>query len=383
MLRFTHAILLSFALLVFANSAFAHQLSTAYLTVKSVDELHYTGQLQLRIDDISKLVPLDNNNDGDITWAEIVANKPVLRSLILERIKLQNNSGECPLNINDKFKLDTHFNDNYLVAGLQSTCSSPEGITLSYTGLFEIDASHKLLVNFTNGNDSVSRTLDKDTHTVALLTDSTSRSASFIEFVKQGVIHIAIGYDHILFLVCLLLACVLGKQTEKPKKNAETNFAERRALISYDLTQTLIMVTSFTLAHSITLTLVAMDWLQVSSRWVEIAIAASIAIAAFNNIYPFLSRIFYLSFGFGLIHGMGFAGVLSELGLPTSSKLPAIIAFNLGVEIGQIAIVFLAYPALVFLKRHTQYQKQWLIGSSVVIIAISVQWIVERAAQFY
>lgn len=378
MRRISFIALFSF-LLFSAGLSHSHQLSTAYLSLDSLDQGQYEGQLQLRLNDIDKELSLDYDKNGDITWAEVVTNGEAIKALVLSKFSLQSDSDQCTFMIDDQFKLDAHFNDNYLVMDLQSACPAASDLTLAYTGFYDIDSSHKLLLALNSGSEMLSRTLDKTSQSVVLTLDTPARAASFLEFIKQGIIHIAIGYDHILFLLCLLLACVLGTRRKEetssgnPRVNSEPSFRDS------DFAQTLIMVTSFTFAHSITLTLVAMEWISVSSRWVEIAIAASIALAALNNIFPFITRVFYISFGFGLVHGMGFAGVLTELGLPTASKLPAILAFNIGVEIGQVAIICVSFPVLVFLKNYSCYQRQWLVGSSLAIILVSVQWIYERS----
>jgi hydrogenase/urease accessory protein HupE len=146
-------------------------------------------------------------------------------------------------------------------------------------------------------------------------------------YVEAGIEHIFLGYDHIAFLIAVVL------------------WARR-------LWPVVKIVTAFTLAHSITLSLAALGVVVIPSAVVEPAIAASIVFVALENFFSRdIDRRWRDTFGFGLIHGFGFASALQEFGLPRGSVVPALGAFNVGVEIGQVAIVSLVVPALVVLDR--------------------------------
>jgi hypothetical protein len=139
------------------------------------------------------------------------------------------------------------------------------------------------------------------------------------------------------------------------------------------------VVTAFTLAHSITLGLAALGVVHLPSRLVESAIAFSVVLAALNNLRPLVHRGRWLvAFGFGLVHGFGFATVLAELGLPQESLVPALLGFNLGVELGQLAIVAVFLP-LAYATRHTwMYRRLIFVGGSAAIALIAAIWMVER-----
>ncbi|HEY0894444.1 MAG TPA: HupE/UreJ family protein, partial [Cellvibrio sp.] len=184
-----------------------------------------------------------------------------------------------------------------------------------------------------------------------------------------GMVHIWIGIDHILFLLSLMLTCVLVRRGNQW-------FAQ--ASIKRILINTTWIVTAFTLAHSITLSATALGLIQFSSQWVEVGIAISVVLVALNNIYPLVTRLGWLTFGFGLLHGMGFAGVLGELGLPADQQLLTVLAFNLGVEIGQMAIVLLLLPLFIFVRNQIWYARYALTGTSVVIALVAMQWVVDR-----
>jgi hydrogenase/urease accessory protein HupE len=191
----------------------------------------------------------------------------------------------------------------------------------------------------------------------------TSKNAALIDapliqqittFIQLGVEHIWTGYDHILFLVSLLM---LG--------------GELRYLLK--------VVTAFSVSHSFTLFLAALDIISIPSRWVEIAIALSIAYIASENLWRKQPQArWQLAFGFGLIHGMGFSSVLQELELPQTNLLTSLASFSIGIELGQFAIVLVAYLLLAYLRKFPwDLTIRRLI--SVGVIIMSAIWVWERA----
>ena len=192
-------------------------------------------------------------------------------------------------------------------------------------------------------------------------------------FIGEGVHHIVTGYDHLLFLLCLLLPSVLTR-LPGPPAHWQAVAGWRQALLPVAKT-----VTLFTLAHSVTLALAASGWVSVSPALVEPAIAATIMLAALDNLRPRLLRWRgAVTFGFGLIHGFGFAGVLAELQLPPSQFGWALLQFNLGLEMGQLALVLLTVP-LLFALRLRQAYLPWVLqlGSAGALVMAAV-WLVER-----
>jgi hypothetical protein len=140
------------------------------------------------------------------------------------------------------------------------------------------------------------------------------------------------------------------------------------------------VVSAFTLAHSITLALAVLDVLDPPSRWVESIIAASVVFAALNNIWPVVGEgRWRLTFVFGLVHGFGFAGALKDLGLDGAHLATSLLGFNLGVELGQLAIVALFLPLAWQLRRSRFYQRGLLVGGSALIAVLAGVWLVERA----
>ncbi|MEM1182366.1 MAG: HupE/UreJ family protein [Acidobacteriota bacterium] len=194
------------------------------------------------------------------------------------------------------------------------------------------------------------------------------------DFVWQGVLHIWIGIDHVLFLIALLLTAVLVRK-EDPPPHYEPVPDFKSAFIKI-----VTIVTTFTVAHSVTLSLAALDIISLSSRVVESIIALSIVLVAVNNIFPKVREGHWLViFFFGLFHGMGFASVMGDLPFRMMHLVQVILAFNIGVELGQIVIVAVAFPILFLLRKSPIYRPVILNGGSAIIGLLALWWFIERA----
>lgn len=189
------------------------------------------------------------------------------------------------------------------------------------------------------------------------------------QFLWQGAWHIFIGYDHILFLLSLLLVSVLVRWDGDWV--AKESF--KKSLLSVAG-----IVTVFTVAHSISLTLAALEIVRLPSRPVEIIIALSIIVMAIDNLRPFLPGRWVVIFLFGLFHGLGFATVLGHLTFRVVDLVKVMIGFNIGVELGQLAIVAVAFPILFFMRKQSWFVPVVVRGGSTVIAAIAAFWFVER-----
>ena len=192
------------------------------------------------------------------------------------------------------------------------------------------------------------------------------------EFIREGIFHLAIGIDHILFLLALLLMTVMVVRGPKDIVPVPT--------FKKAFWNVLKVVTLFTIAHSITLSLAALDVVRLPARVVESIIALSIVIVGVNNMFPrFNHKSWLLIFLFGLFHGMGFASVMADLPFRMKDLLKVIIAFNIGVEMGQIAIVVVLFPLLYALRKTSFYRPVILVGGSALISIIALYWLVQRA----
>ncbi|MBB3169031.1 HupE/UreJ family protein [Simiduia aestuariiviva] len=351
------------ALLLCLNSpaGSAHQLSTGYLQISNSQEHSTQGVLQLRLYDLHLAIGLDQNNDGALTWQELLLRRPALLQYLQSSLTFENQNGQCPWQASEQFSLDNYFNETYLHLPLQVQCA--DLLSINYRALFDVDSHHKLIVT---GQIS-SQVASHQQRTLLLGENNLWRTA--VNYLGLGVSHIWMGWDHLLFLVTLLMSIFI-LALRQPGSN--------HASLPTLLARTAWLVTSFTLAHSITLTATALGLLSTSTRWVEVIIAASVLLAALNNVWPMVTRLGWLTFGFGLVHGMGFASVLQEIGLDPQHQLLTVLAFNLGVEVGQLLFLALLIPILYGLQQTRLSSRLSYNAVSLVIAAISIQWIVQR-----
>jgi hypothetical protein len=255
-------------------------------------------------------------------------------------------------------------------------------VPITMTPFFEFDepTRRNLLViqhnwrTGTFGNDmNVSMVLSPQDPTQVLDLSRSSVWRGFVALVRLGVWHIWIGIDHIMFLIALILPSVLHR--EGGRWRPAPNFG--RALVKI-----LTIVSCFTIAHTITLSLAALGVVDLPTRLVESVIALSITIAALHNLWP-VARVneAAIAFVFGLFHGFGFATVLGSLGLGTDHLVLSLLGFNLGVEIGQVAIIAAVFPLLFLTRRLRVYNVALRLGS-VGLMTIGLLWVAERSVGF-
>jgi len=356
-------------LLLFAFNSHAHKSSDSYLTVR-VEGTVITGQWDLALGDLEHAIGLDKNSDGEITRDELRNRQQAVASYALSRLHVR--VGETPQSLRVTEQLVEEFPDGtYAVLRFAADLrESPRALEIEYRAFFDLDHQHRGLLRLELAGKTQTAIFSPDKPTRLFELATPSRWRQFLDFGGEGVWHIWIGYDHILFLLALLLPSVLrhGKDGWK-----EIEFF-RPALINV-----LKIVTAFTVAHSITLSLAALKLVQLSSQVVEPAIAGSVILAAANNVRPvFLERSWLIAFGFGLVHGFGFANVLAELGLEKGTLALALVGFNLGVEVGQLGIVAAFVPLAFALRASWFYQKLALRFGSAAIVLLATIWMVER-----
>lgn len=362
-----------FALLIagvaFAGTALAHKASDSFIYL-DLDASEVRIDVALR--DLALLVALDTNGDQQISGAELRAQRSVATQTIENAITLSSEQGTCNLQGQD-WGVSSHSDGLYLATQYRIDCPNgePPG-QIEYTLLFEQDNLHRGLVQITSAETRALTVLSPDQQVVALTGAAMGPWNTFTTFLREGVIHLLIGLDHILFLLVLVLpATLIDRRTGSA--GATRSFKSR-------LLQLTGIVTAFTVAHSITLALAALGIVQLPIAWVETVIALSIAMAALNVVWPFLGRkTWKLAFAFGLVHGFGFASVLGDLTGGISSLAIALAGFNLGVEFGQLGLLILVFPLLYALAHINAYQRVVvpliLAGTGI----ISLMWVVERA----
>ncbi|MED4225477.1 HupE/UreJ family protein [Neobacillus cucumis] len=375
--------LLSLLLVAFIFSpkpAEAHSYSAGYTKITMDSK---KTQLLFTLDTLSiiELIPgIDANKNFVLEKSEIKKNQHHLNELIEEGLTLDKGNKEQTPKIT-AMKLVKKENKEYLSTYMTFPAFSPgetvefnDGFYYNDTGTNYVD----LITASIYGESSEGVLQGKDRTWTFLVTevqqeqgqttqpDATkvqpksaakpaekATSTSWFSFFKLGMLHILTGYDHLLFLLALLLR----KQTFK---------------------QYAAIVTSFTIAHSISLSLAVLGWVTLPSRFVEAAIAFSICYVALENIFRKEIRFRWsLTFLFGLIHGLGFAAVLKEMAIPKSHLAVALLNFNLGIEAVQLSIVLLLLPLLSYLYK-LRHSGKIVIYGSYAIVALGAIWLFER-----
>ena len=362
------------ALLGLAGGAAAHTPSDSYLGLDWQGQ-RLQGRWDIALRDLDADIGLDADGDGQVTWGELKARHADIAAHALAHLQVLADGQPCRATAGEQL-VDEHTDGAYTVLPFTLDCpASPQTLELRY-GLFAaVDPSHRGLLRLTDAGGTRTAVLDPNgppqRFERAGSAGAGGAGSTLWQFLREGVWHIWIGFDHILFLLSLLLPAVLvwvpPRWQPAPRlRDAVVDVAK--------------IVTAFTLAHSITLSLATLGVVALPSALVESAIAASVLLAALNNVFPlFRGRRWLVAFGFGLIHGFGFATVLAELQLPQGALLLALLAFNLGVELGQLAIVAVFLPLAFALRATGFYRRAVLQGGSWLIAALAAVWFAERA----
>ena len=353
----------------------AHFVGQSYLYLQ-VTESDLTGRFEIALEDLNPALGL-SGTPREITAGNVREHLDFLRDYVSRNIVITTSG--TPLDITF---LDT---DKPIGAGyvrlpidISGYDAVPEQLTFEYSILFDEDPTHQGFVliesNWATGtfaNEAgISLVFSPEDRSDTLDLTTRGRWKGFVAVVKLGMEHIWEGVDHILFLIALLLPAVMKREDGQWKPVESFGPA---------LINVVKIVTAFTVAHSVTLSLAALGLVELPSRLVEIVIALSITIVAVDILRPiFHSRVWLVVLGFGLFHGFGFAGALSEMGVFGEYVWLPLLAFNLGVEIGQIVIVAIVFPILYLLRRFVLYPRLFMPAGALFLIAVSLAWVTER-----
>jgi HupE / UreJ protein len=360
-------------LLIFAwvGQAAAHKPSDAYLRL-SVGEGGVEGSLDLALRDLDLVVGVDGNGDGAVTWGELKARHAAIAAYVQSRLVLAGADGPCELRPVEHL-VDRHTDGAYAVLRFAAECrGNAEELTLRYGLLFDVDPTHRGLVSVGGASGGVTAAVLSPEQPELRIDLAAEPSGGFRHFVVLGVEHIATGFDHLLFLLVLLLPAVYRRDAAGRWRPLES-----WRLAAVDIVK---ILTAFTLAHGASLTAAVTGLVDLPTRLVESAIAVTIVVTALDNVWPCLPAPRWLvAFGFGLIHGLGFASVLGPLDLPALDLAVALAGFNLGIEIGQVAVALLflvvAYP----LRTFAIYGRGVLPAGSAAAMALGGVWLLDRA----
>jgi HupE / UreJ protein len=356
------------ALLLAAPLVQAHISSNGFLTLQ-VDRAQVSGALELAIRDGELAVGLDHDGDGKVTWGELRASQTALQTYVLGHLRLLG-AESCPMKFG-AVQVNDRVDGSYLWLPISAACGSVlKRLTIDYRILDEQDPSHRGLLTLSANGATQTAVLGSTGQARVFELDHPSPWLAFVEYLRAGIWHIWSGIDHLLFLLSLLLPAVLVRRGDR---------WEAVPMAAPAFANIVKVVTAFTLAHSITLSLAAFDVIRLPGRLTESVIAASIIVAALNNVFPRVTEgRWRIAFAFGLLHGFGFASVLAEMGLPTGARLVSLVAFNLGVETGQLAVVLAVMPLAYLLRSTTFYRRGVMPWGSSAIAGVALVWFVQR-----
>lgn len=347
--------------------AAAHSASTAYLEVEP------TGQgaaLQWRIAlrDLDALLDLDADRDGRLTWGEVIDRADAIDALALDRLTMRAGDAGCVLEFAPP-RYERLDDLGFARLAGRARCDGA-GSVIAYR-LFEgLDPSHRALLHVA-GDDSL-RVVAPGAVVGLYAQARPPAPQSLAAFVREGFEHILGGLDHVLFLIGLMLPAVLRR--EHGRWVARDDLGAALASVAW-------IASAFTLAHSATLAAATFGVVRLPAAVIEPLIAATVLATALNNLRPMVTRrLAWMAFGFGLIHGFGFAELLAPLALPRPALARALFGFNAGVELGQLAVVGASFAALAALRRWSGYSRWVLAGGSGALAFVAAGWIVERLA---
>ncbi len=343
-----------------AGTAQAHLGSTKFIHVERTED---GAAAEILVDTVDLSMELRMGEEPDET--ELRRHRGAMERFISDGITLRDGGERCASTVAFVAFVSR---DARRFARFEVTWACASGATdvvLRDDTVFADDPQHEAFVRVLFSGETDARILRRGRQETEL-SEAPGAVTLALTYIEEGALHLATGYDHILFLLSLVLAAGLVAARE----------GRRRAL--RDIA---VIVTAFTLGHSVTLAAAALEVVVLPSRLVESLIAASIVVVALVNVVrpSARSKMHWLAAGFGLIHGFGFSAVLAEQGLPRGQRVLALFSFNVGIELAQLTFVALILFPLGWLARYDGYERIVVRGGSVLIALLAGVWLIERA----
>ena len=402
--------------------ALAHKGSDAYLDVQQVVDIEpanargavvqayhsYRFVLAVAIKDLDLLVPIDANADAQVTWGEVKTAMPMVLALLNETANTEQPASQgqgpaaaptCRLDWQSD-GVERRSDGTYIRLTSQARCPITQALAFRYTLFKDRDATHRLLVAGRIADSDLLSTTSPQQPTSLLLRPgantglgsatgagdgggvrSSSRWSALQDYFGLGMHHLLEGYDHLAFLLALVLPLRLSLLRTVPIARSSVVTSAAPVGPGGGWLALLRTVTAFTLGHSITLMLATFGWTQASPLWVEPVIALSIAVTALLNLRPVpWLRTDVLALVFGMVHGFGFAGLLQEAAAPSGLLPWALAGFNVGVEAGQLIAVSGWVLVSQLLVARAWYPNVVVRGGSVLLILLASWWFWQRVS---
>ena len=371
--------LLFFGFILSSIFSYSHSPNQSYLFLRIYETNGIEGRFDINVKELNKIFGFNLPKDINVETIKPYAKQ--IQDYYLTHASISSGSKKYSFLFNKLSEIDEG-DGNYIQFHfkLKDSNSLPENLDIFYNVGFSEDFEHKgfLIIEYNwkagviNEETNIVMDFGPNDTTGTLALNDTSKLPGFIAMIKQGIWHIWIGFDHILFLLALILPAVVRR------KNNSIYGWEPVMTFNVAFLHIVKVITFFTIAHTITLTLASLELISLPSRLVEAMIAFSIGLAAFHNIKPiFKLKDWIIAFIFGLFHGFGFASVLSDLGLTKEFLTLSLLGFNVGVEIGQVVIIAIIFPMLFIIRKRKSYPK-FLVFMSALLIFMSLYWLIER-----
>ena len=356
-------------IMISVSKAFASQ---AFIELDVNSSGHINGQLRVSLKELDDTLALDWNNNDQVSWDELRPRRGDIEAYLIT---------SCAFSVNGLAAIPRfgemvfgRQGDIPQVAAAVTFRGQPPVLDITIDcGLSNLDLAENprnVTIHWPEGG--FHQTILNSAAPGCQFELSSAHKDSFVDFIISGVWHIWVGYDHILFLIALLIPVVL--QRNAIGREPATGFSKT-------LMQVALIVSAFTVAHSITLSLAVANIIQLPVKLVESVIAASVALAALNNMRPSVAGAqgVWIALLFGLLHGFGFANVFHDIDVG-NRFWSALLGFNLGVEIGQLAIVAIFVPLAYLLRRTRFYRLGVVYGGSALVAVCACVWLVQRVA---
>lgn len=388
--------LIAFLLTIFSaflpTTAEAHEPNHSYLYMRIYGEA-IGGRVEVTGADINRFLGFDI--DEELKEEDLPKYLPKLQEYIKSKVSFSAAGKQYGIQFTEPEILGLNETVDFLRCHFDLTGVDvmPEKLDVDYNVFIDESEMHRgiLVIEYNwkagvvNNQAMISHAFGRNNTKTDLVLADNGVWKGFWALVKLGMWHIWIGLDHILFIVALILPAVVRRRKDEEgmaiAKVPDDSYSKEWSPVAKfkpAFFYILKIVTFFTIAHSITLALAALDIVSLPSRIVETIIAISIALAALHNITPiFKAKEWVIAFVFGLFHGFGFASVLGEKGLSGDFLTISLLGFNVGVELGQLLIICAIFPILYLLRRFKIYPYILLFGS-ILLIFISIYWSIER-----
>ncbi len=383
-LRFFVLLLLMSVLLTGGTVSMAHEMGEGAHVQINLRQSAMSLQLEITLQEVLAIFDVDTNGDGRILADEYpLLDTAALAKYAINHLNVKTDGQVCFLEITSH-EIVAHSAGDFIRFPIKYSCENVgEEISVDYHLFFDQNPYHQGTLTIIQPQQSSLFYFWDDQRTHTFSVKSSGFMMTFFRSVVLGFEHIWVGLDHLLFLLCLILPSVLilipnpGRGGVSESKRYYWKPAQSLSAVILDVAK---VITAFTVAHSLTFVLSVMNWGPVPpSGVVEVAIALTVILVALNNLFPVVYQArWFVTLLLGLVHGFGFANGLAAYDLSSTDAGWVLVAFNLGVEFGQLLFVCLVIPLLFGLRKKAFYNAAVLKGGSIIILGAACVWLVER-----